>query len=276
MLGKISARLRPLDGQITPHAIAPYRQWLVPHFLDDNDEFVMSIQSFLIQSKGKNIIVDTGVGETPAAYLKGAKSFSNSFLDDLAAAGFPRESIDVVVCTHLHDDHVGWNTMESGTDWVPTFPKARYLLARGEYERCLANLAANKPHMFNSVFGETSKPIVDRGLADLVKAPYRITDEVRLELTPGHTPWHLSVWVESDGERALLTGDATHHPIQWAKPEWSVVGEDDPVMSTETRRQLLDEYVKRPYLIIGGHYQTPCAGYLKISGQETRFIPFLP
>lgn len=277
MRQRITALLRPVDGTtITSEALAPLRKWLAPHFLDGNDEFAFSVQSFLIQSKGKNIIVDTGLGEPPADYLKGAKPATDSFLEDLVAAGFPRESIDVVVCTHLHDDHVGWNTMKSGGDWVPTFPKARYLIARGEYERAVANLAANKPHTFNSTFTRTSKPIVDRGMADLIQAPYRITDEVRLELAPGHTPWHMSVWVELGVERALLTGDATHHPIQWAKPDWAVVGEDDSVESTKTRKKLLEEYAKNPFFIIGGHYQTPCAGYLDTSGPITRFVPLLP
>jgi glyoxylase-like metal-dependent hydrolase (beta-lactamase superfamily II) len=262
-----SAKINSRFPAATPEAIAAYREWLVPHFLDDNDEFLFSIQSLLIQSMGRNIIVDTCAGENETSYLSGFKLATRSFLDDLAKAGFPRESIDVVICTHLHDDHVGWNTMKSGTQWVPTFPNARYLFVQGEYKRCLA-----KPgHIFYSTFSKAVEPIVVCGQAELIEVPYQATDEIRLEATPGHTPWHMSVWVESDVERALITGDATHHPVQWAEPDWGIVAEDDPITSAQTRRRLLQEYIKRPYLIIGTHYSTPCAGRLETNGQETRF-----
>lgn len=262
---KISSRL----PAATADKIAVHREWLEPYFLDDRDEFLFCIQSFLVQSPDKNIIIDTCVGENDVQYLRGFNLVTHSFLDDLAAAGCPRESIDVVVCTHLHNDHVGWNTMKSGSQRVPTFPNARYLFVRGEYERCLA-----KPgHMFYSIFSDQVKPLVDCGLAELIETPYQVTDEIRLEATPGHTPWHTSVWVESKRERALITGDATHHPIQWTEPDWVILGEDDGITSAQTRHRLLKEYAKRPYLIIGSHYPAPCAGRLKVSQHGTRFTP---
>lgn len=264
-----SAKISSRFPSATPEKISAYREWLTPHFLDDNDEFLFCIQSFLIRSKNKNVVVDTCAGENAAGYLSRFNISTHSFLDDLAAAGFPRESIDVVICTHLHDDHVGWNTMKTGTQWVPTFPKARYLFVRGEYEHCLAQPG----HMFYSTFNEAVEPIVARGLADLIEMPYQVTEEIRLEATSGHTPWHISVWVESGRDRAMITGDATHHPVQWTEPDWGIVGEADGITSAQTRRRLVQEYAKRPYLIIGTHYPAPCAGRLNINGQETRFTP---
>lgn len=270
--GLLSERFKAIDGEITPEAIATHRAWLAPHFLDENAAFLLSQQSFLIESMGKKIIVDTSAGASPPAFLRGFTRFTDSYLDDLAAAGFPRESIDVVVATHLHADHVGWNTIESDSGWTPTFPHARYIFSRLDYE----SLATEPRHVFYSNFTEAVAPVVAAGLAELVEGPYQITEEVRLEPTPGHTPGHMSVWVESMGERALLTGDASHHPVQWAEPDWSIIGEDDPRLSTRTRRHLLEEYIDSPYLIIGGHYQTPTAGYLEFDGRETRFVPLLP
>jgi glyoxylase-like metal-dependent hydrolase (beta-lactamase superfamily II) len=270
--GQLSKRLKAVDGKITPEAIAPYREWLAPHFLDENDAFMLSQQSFLIQSMGKRIIVDTSAGESPPEYLRGFSRLTDSYLDDLAAAGFAPDSVDVVIATHFHADHVGWNTIKSYSGWVPTFQNARYIMSRLDYE----SLATEPQHIFYANFSEAVAPVVSAGLAELIDGRYRVTEEVWLEPTPGHTPGHLSVWVESAGERALLTGDASHHPVQWAEPDWAIIGEDDPELSTQTRRRLLEEYAAKPFLIIGGHYQTPTAGYLVFSEQGTRFVPLLP
>lgn len=270
--GLLSERLKAVDGEISPEAIAAHREWLAPHFLDENDAFMLSQQSFLIESMDKKIIVDTSAGESPPAYLQGFSQLTDSYLDDLAAAGFPPDSVDVVIATHLHADHVGWNTIRLEGSWLPTFENARYIMSRRDYE----SLLTEPLHLFYANFSEAVAPVVSAGLAELIEGRYRVTEEVWLEPTPGHTPGHMSVWVESAGERALLTGDASHHPVQWAEPDWAIIGEDDPEMSSRTRRRLLEEYAARPFLIIGGHYQTPTAGYLEFSGQDTRFVPLLP
>jgi hypothetical protein len=147
-LGTLSLRLKAVDGDITPEAIAPYRDWLAPHFLDDNDAFLLSHQSFHVQSMGKKVIVDTSAGESPPAFLNGITRFTDTFLDDLSDAGFPRESVDIVVATHLHADHVGWNTIKSGSEWVPTFPNALYIMSRGGYE----SLVPRPRHLFTRIF----------------------------------------------------------------------------------------------------------------------------
>ncbi|MBV1904923.1 MAG: MBL fold metallo-hydrolase [Pseudomonadales bacterium] len=252
----------------TPEKLEPHAEWLKPHFLDDDNNIVLSIHALLIESCGKRIIVDTCVGEMG---LKGFDILTPEkfdFPDKLAAAGFPRESIDYVLCTHLHFDHVGWNTMSVGDKREPTFPNARYLFAKVEWE----HWKAEKPSPFTATLDDTVRCIVDAGLADLVEMDHRLTDDVRLEGTPGHTPGHVSVHIESQGQRAMITGDMAHHPVQWSEPDWGISADVEPTRAAATRRRLIEEHADQPLLVIGTHYVTPTAGHLQIKDGCCRFI----
>jgi glyoxylase-like metal-dependent hydrolase (beta-lactamase superfamily II) len=189
------------------------------------------------------------------------------FLADLADAGFPREEVDTVICTHLHFDHVGWNTMLVDGEWVPTFPNARYLLCRDEW----AHWSTEGGTGYASTLDDAVRPVIDAGLADLVAPDHRVTDELRLELTPGHTPGHVAVHVESGGQHALITGDLAHHPVQWAEPHWFAEPDTDRAQSEATRRRLLDEYAGTDLLVIGTHFAPPCSGHLVADGPGYRF-----
>ena len=146
----------------------------------------------------------------------------------MTAAGFPPDSIDMVLCTHLHVDHVGWNTRLVDGQWVPTFANARYVFGKTEYEHWRDHSdAPDKPAVFN----DSVKPIIDAGKADLVASDARLCDEITLIPTPGHSPGHMSVHIQSDGEEALLTGDVAHHPCQMAHLDWSSTADSDPVQS---------------------------------------------
>jgi glyoxylase-like metal-dependent hydrolase (beta-lactamase superfamily II) len=189
------------------------------------------------------------------------------FLRDLAAAGFPRESIDLVLCTHLHVDHVGWNTMLEGGRWVPTFPNARYLINRVEWEHWSRFEAGN----YRDPIEDSVRPIVEGGFADFVESNHRITGEVWLEPTPGHTPGHASVRISSKGEDAIITGDLMHHPIQCAEPDWSSGFDSDADAARATRRAFLERYGDRPILVLGTHFATPTAGRIVRDGKAWRF-----
>ncbi|MFA4836649.1 MAG: MBL fold metallo-hydrolase [Dehalococcoidia bacterium] len=258
--------IRGLFPMATAAALAPHIGWLVPHFLDERGYCTLSMHALVIESSGKKIVVDTGWGEHT---LPGNEQFvgSKSFLEDLANAGFPRESVDLVICTHLHIDHVGRNTMRSGPRWVPTFPNARYIFARKEWEHWVAA----EDRLWAGNFNEAVQPVVAAGLADLVDMNHQITDEVRLEPTPGHTPGHVSVHISSGGNRAMIIGDVSHHPVQWAEPDWSISGDSDSVMAAQTRRRLLEQYIDTRVLFIGSHYASPCAGYLVSDEKRTQF-----
>jgi glyoxylase-like metal-dependent hydrolase (beta-lactamase superfamily II) len=245
----------------TPEALSAHQHWLRPAFLTESGKFTLSIHGLVVESQGRRILVDTCVGERaiPGYEQLGGPS---AFLRDLEASGFPRESIDTVLCTHLHFDHIGWNTMQVDGKWVPTFPRARYLFARTEWEHW--SRASDKSYAFT--LDESVRPVLEAGLAELVEAPHRLTDEVWLDPTPGHTPGHVAVRIASRGAQALITGDLTHHPVQWAEPDWGMGADTDSKQAARTRRRLLDEHGDAGTLVIGTHYAPPCAGELRSVG----------
>jgi glyoxylase-like metal-dependent hydrolase (beta-lactamase superfamily II) len=247
--------------------IAAHRSWLRPHFVDEFGNFVMSIHAFGIEAGDRKIIVDTCIGNDRQIPGMEALNLHTPFLADLAAAGFARDEVDTVICTHLHFDHVGWNTMLVDGDWLPTFPNARYLLCRDEWEHWEREGASG----YAVTIDEAVRPVVDAGLADLVPSDHRVTDEVRLEATPGHTPGHVAVHVESGGRHALITGDLAHHPVQFAEPDWHADPDTDPTQSAATRRRILAEYADTDVMVIGTHFAPPCSGRLVADGECFRF-----
>jgi len=242
--------------------------WLHPHFIDADGRLVMSIHALVVESQGRRIMVDTCLGNDKERAIPGWNMRNGPFLDDIAAAGHPRESIDTVLCTHLHVDHVGWNTMKVDGRWVPTFPNARYLMGRTEYEHWSAQ---DPKEQRDDVFGDSVKPVFDAGLVDLVDSDHQITEEVRLVPTPGHTPGHVSVRIASRGEEALITGDMMHHPCQMARPDWRSTADSNGEAACKTRLRVLDEYADGPVLVIGTHFATPTAGHIKRDGKVFRF-----
>ncbi|MBW2499320.1 MAG: MBL fold metallo-hydrolase [Deltaproteobacteria bacterium] len=250
----------------TSEARERHAAWLRPHFMDDEGNLLMSIHAFLLESQGRRIVVDTCLGNGRQLPFEGMSDLSGPFLEDIAAAGHPREKVDIVICTHLHFDHVGWNTMRVGDRWVPTFPNARYLFAKKEWEDF------QKPSYpeDEGIMHDCMLPIFDEGLADLVSAEHRITDEVWLEPTPGHTPGHVSVRIASRGEEAVITGDIVHHPVQLAEPTWHGVYDADVEQAIATRRDFCERYADRPVLVFGTHFRTPTAGRLVSAGEAWR------
>lgn len=252
----------------TPETLAPHLPWLRPHFVDEDGNAIVSIHGLVVESEGRTILVDTCIGENwPAEARLDTGPGASPFLANLAAAGFARETIDVVLCTHLHFDHVGCNTMRVGGAHVPTFPNARYLFARTEWEHWRHEADPG----FASTLGATVEPIFAAGLADLVACDHVLTGEVRLEPTPGHTPGHVSVRVASQGRHALITGDMTHHPVQWAEPAWGIPADSDGAAATRTRERLLAAHVDGDLLVIGTHYAPPTAGRLVRRDGRVRF-----
>jgi glyoxylase-like metal-dependent hydrolase (beta-lactamase superfamily II) len=241
--------------------------WLQPHFSDEHGEPTMSIHALVVESEDRRILVDTCVGNDKQRKIPGWSMRDGPFLEDLAEAGFSIDSIDTVLCTHLHVDHVGWNTRLVDGRWVPTFPMARYLFNEKEY----AHWEADQDQLYGDVFGDSVKPIFDAGLADFVPADHVLTDAVRLEPTPGHTPGHVSVKISSQGEEAVITGDLMHHPVQCAHPEWGSVADVDPAQALATRRAFLERYGDTPVLVLGTHFATPTAGRIVRKGGAFRF-----
>jgi glyoxylase-like metal-dependent hydrolase (beta-lactamase superfamily II) len=191
---------------------------------------------------------------------------NDPFLEKLTLAGFPPDTIDTVLCTHLHVDHVGWNTRLVGGRWVPTFANARYLFGRTEYEHWRDH--SEEPSQA-AVFNDSVRPIMDAGKAELIASDARLTEEITMIPTPGHSPGHMSVHISSGGEEGLLTGDVAHHPCQMAHLDWSSTVDSDPVQSAVTRRQLFSRFADRPALVIGGHYD---GGHIRRDGNAFKFM----
>ncbi|HEX4506715.1 MAG TPA: MBL fold metallo-hydrolase, partial [Alphaproteobacteria bacterium] len=245
-----------LMAQATAERLASHAGWLKPHFVDDDNNMLIASHGLLILSGGLKIMVDTCVG--PHVQTQHGQVFTKAFLENLTEAGFSPADIDIVLCTHMHFDHVGWNTTKQGDVWVPTFPNARYLFSKNEWDHW--NSAQEKGYAMT--LNECVQPIIDAGLADLVEMDHTITDTVRLMPTPGHTPGHVSVSIVSQGQKALITGDTVFHPVQWAEIEWGSDADHDVTAARAMRRQLRDMCETEDRLVIGTHFAAPSSGHV--------------
>jgi glyoxylase-like metal-dependent hydrolase (beta-lactamase superfamily II) len=252
--------------QATPEAILAV-PWLLPHFADAEGRLRIAIQSFVVETPARRMIVDTCLGNDKRhRRVPGWNSRRGPFLADLAAAGFPPESIDTVLCTHLHVDHVGWNTRLVDGRWVPTFPRARYVIGRAELEYWRTE--RDDPPVVGHMLDDSVDPVL--GQADLVETDAVLAPEVRLVPTPGHTPGHVSVVIESRGEAGLITGDFVFHPCQIAHPGWATLADTDPAEGTRTRLRMFGALAGSPALVIGTHFAGATAGRIVRDGAGFR------
>jgi glyoxylase-like metal-dependent hydrolase (beta-lactamase superfamily II) len=242
--------------------------WLYPHFVGGNDDILkLSVHALLVEAPGLKLVVDTCVGNDRPREITGGEPLSTPFLQQLSEAGWSRDGVDAVVCTHLHVDHVGWNTMLENGKWVPTFPNARYLIGRVEYDYW----SAHDDEEQRAMMGDSVEPIVDAGLIELVELDHVISPEIRLLPSVGHTPGHVSVMIESEGEKAVITGDMLHHPSQIAHPAWAL-GNSEPQSAQLTRARLFAEWADQPILVIGTHFPEPTAGHIVRDGAAFKFV----
>lgn len=248
-------------------AYAARAPWLDNDFVDPEGYLLQRIQCLVIEVDGTRIAVDTCVGNDKTRANPGWHNLQLPFLTDLEAAGFPAESIDAVVCTHLHVDHVGWNTSLVDGRWVPTFPNARYLFSKPEFEYWQATAQGD-----DDIFADSVAPVADAGRADLVPVDHRLDNGVRFDSTPGHTPGHVSVVIESEGQQAVITGDMIHTPIQIADVDLSSSFDYDQQAAAATRRSFLSRY-NDDTLVIGTHWGGAGAGRIRTDGDQWRLEP---
>ncbi len=250
-----------------PEALERHREWLSPHFMGPDGRFLANVQTFVVRAPGLTMLVDTCVGNDKPRRIKPWNMLKTAFLDDLGRAGVRPESIDLVVCTHLHVDHVGWNTRLIDGRWAPTFPRARYLFERSEW----AHWSKVDGDEYGAIIADSVRPVVEAGRAELVASDHRISDEIWLEPTPGHTPGHVSVHLASEGAEAVITGDLMHHPVQCGEPDWQSTFDDDPVQARATRRAFCARYADRDVAVLGTHFAGPIAGRIVAHGDVWRF-----
>lgn len=252
--------------QATRADVLEHSDWLCPSFATPEGDIILHFQAYIIEVGGKRIMVDPCIGNDKPRGHPLLDMLDTPFLERLEHAGFPRESIDFVLCTHLHVDHCGWNTMLVEGRWVPTFPNARYLFARGEVEFALAETDGDAP----AIFADSVQPILDAGLAELVEPGHVIVEGVTLKPTPGHTPSHCSVVLSSQGAEAIITGDVIHHPLQAARPQISSNFCWDDAASIATRREILTHAAGQESLLLVAHFAGSSGVYVKADGDSWR------
>jgi glyoxylase-like metal-dependent hydrolase (beta-lactamase superfamily II) len=266
--------------EIAPDAIERHARALGPRLIDPvTKKIALSFHSYLIRTPRLNILVDTCNGNHKPRGPKVAwqdQLASNTYLENLACAGLRPEDIDLVLCTHLHTDHVGWNTCLRDGRWVPTFPKARYLMARQEFEH-FARLHEAKPAypVNHGSWEDSVLPVVATGQAELVDMTHRVTgdldDGIWLEPACGHTPGHVTIHVKGGGRDAIMSGDIIHHAISLAEPDLAMYADYDPQMGRQTRRRLLERCADTSTLLLTGHFPAPTAGHVCSNGDAFTF-----
>ncbi|MES3000763.1 MAG: MBL fold metallo-hydrolase [Pseudomonadota bacterium] len=230
------------------------RGWLEKmRAVDARGNIILTIQSFIVKTPHHTILIESCVGNHKSRkrwpfcdMLK-----SNAYMNNLARAGIGVEDIDFVFCTHLHMDHVGWNTRLVNGRWVPTFPNARYIFSKGEFDHWSAEHEKSPDvAMEDSVF-----PVVEAGQSELVEDDFELGDHIRLQPTPGHTPHHVAVQIrEKEDIRAVVTGDLIHSPIQTRYPELCLKGDMDKPVAARTRRAFLEQYCECSTIFCGSHF----------------------
>jgi glyoxylase-like metal-dependent hydrolase (beta-lactamase superfamily II) len=255
--------------ETTPEDWARHKAWMQPRAVDPaSGKLVLAIQSFLVRTRHHTVLIDTCVGDhKPRSVPSWNMTASGKFLANLAAAGVQPEAVDYVICTHLHRDHVGWNTRLRDGRGVPTFPNATYVFSRKEYDYWETQLG-QRP---NEGWADSVLPVVEAGRVAWVANDYALDDEVWLEPTPGHTPDHVSVRLASNGAQAVITGDLIHTPVQCMEPTWAMRADFDRELARKTRRAFLERYCATDVLVCATHFPSPSLGHIVPRGDAFWF-----
>lgn len=250
---------------LDPAALQPHLAWLAPRFLDPvTGDFPLPIQSWVLRSKGRTILIDTCYGnDKDRPGYADADHLHTPYLDRLKAVGVAPEEVDIVLCTHLHIDHVGWNTRLVDGRWVPTFPNARYIWSRIEREDAARTSVAPATRPFlRPVYGDSVLPILKAGLAQEVDGVFALDDNILVRPAPGHSPGHVRVELRSNGGLAVFAGDLLHSPIQIPLWRQSSVADADPALAARSRHDLLSFCADEGALLIPGHFPEPHVGHI--------------
>ena len=250
---------------LTPDLLAENRSWMQSAgALDANDVLILCFQSYIIKTPHHTILVDSCIGNDKPRPLrpKWNMKTDDTFMRALAGAGISVKDIDFVMCTHLHVDHVGWNTRLEGGRWVPTFPNARYIFGKTEFDYWTEQ-HANTPV---PPFGDSVLPVVEAKRAEIVHNDYEIGDHVRIQPTPGHTPGHVAFTFGRRKDDAVFSGDLMHSPLQTRHPDISPRFDVDPTLAAKTRRGFLERYCDTDTLCCTAHFPSPSTGRIRRLG----------
>jgi glyoxylase-like metal-dependent hydrolase (beta-lactamase superfamily II) len=269
-----AAFLPALDAlpALTPELLTENRSWMQQgSALDSNDVLILCFQSYVVKTPHHTILIDSCIGNDkprprfPSWNMK----TDDTYMRGLAAAGLVVEDIDYVMCTHLHVDHVGWNTRLENGRWVPTFPNARYIFDEAEFDYW------NEQHAKTVVptFADSVLPVVEAKRAEIVRSDFEIGDHVRILPTPGHTPGHIAFTFGRGKDNAVFSGDVMHSPLQARYPELSFKSDFDLPQAAATRRKFLERYCDTDTLCCTAHFPSPSAGKIRRWGDGFRCEP---
>ena len=245
---------------LAPEVLEENRNWLQSGILDDQDRVNLCIQSYIVETPHHTILVDSCLGnDKPRAWPTWNMKSDDTYLRALNAAGFSVEDIDYVMCTHLHVDHVGWNTRLDKGQWVPTFPNARYVFDTEEH----AFWKADNQRQENPIYLDSVLPIVEAGRADLVSHDYQLGDHVRILPTPGHTKGHVAFCFGKKEDEAVMPGDLMHLALQAKYTELSYYRDYDMAQSAVSRKAFLERYCDTRTLCCTAHFPSPSVGRIK-------------
>jgi glyoxylase-like metal-dependent hydrolase (beta-lactamase superfamily II) len=259
---------------LSAEILAEHAHWLAPdHYEAATGLIKLSVHSWLLQIGGQKILIDACCGNQKN---KPGRPFwhmmNTAYLERLAAAGARPDEIDLVMCTHLHHDHVGWNTQRKDGRWVPTFPNARYVFSKPDfeyYQRLDADPKDGPAEL--GTFRECVLPVVEAGRADLVAGPHRLNDHIEIMPAPGHSAGHVVFWLESGSERAVFIGDVLHHLLQVYYPHWNFPKNSDAEQARASRRMVLEHCAAKDALVLPAHVGAPFAGH--VDATDKGFAP---
>jgi glyoxylase-like metal-dependent hydrolase (beta-lactamase superfamily II) len=260
---------------VTAEDLARLATWYRDETLGPTPEqsaFTMSMHSYVVQLDGLTVLVDACNGDHKLRSIPDVDRAETPFLANLAKLGLTTNDIDLVLCTHLHFDHVGWNTRLASGKWVPTFANARYLFSRRDFAH-FGSQEMEDDHL--RAFRDSVLPVYEAGQAELVEESAvvhrEIGDGVWLEPAFGHSPGNVSVLAECGGERAIFWGDVVHHPVQLIRPELTMSPDSDPLMARETRRRTIARAVDEELICFPAHFRDPSAGRVLCDGSVYRY-----
>ncbi|MGQ0685810.1 MBL fold metallo-hydrolase [Bradyrhizobium sp.] len=250
---------------LTPEVLAENRAWMqAAKALDAQDVLILCIQSYLVKTPHHTILIDSCIGNDKPRprFPNWNMKTDDTYMRALAAAGVSVGDIDYVMCTHLHADHVGWNTRLENGRWVPTFPKARYLFGKTEFDYW-TGMHAKTP---SPTIEDSVMPIVEAKRHEIVGDSHAIGDHIRILPTPGHTPGHVAFTLGRDRDEAVFSGDLMHSPIQARYPEMSMMSDVDQAAAAKTRRSFLERYCDTDTLCCTAHFPSPSVGKIRRKG----------
>jgi glyoxylase-like metal-dependent hydrolase (beta-lactamase superfamily II) len=258
-----------------PEVLERHLHWLAPnHYLPATRALVTSVHTWVIRTPHHTVVLDCCSGNhKDRHWWPRFHQLDSPFLQRLAAAGVAPEQVDIVLCTHLHADHIGWNTRLQGGRWVPTFPNARYLFGRTECEHWdpVLHPESDDPHR-RIAWADSVLPVLEAGQAELVDTPYAIDDSLVIEAAPGHTPGHVLLKLQTPGGGGVFCGDVIHHPLQLVAPRWNSRFCEQPENARATRRRVLEHCAGSGALLLPTHFGAPHVARVTGVGGVPQFV----